>query len=114
MLLRRAAPHQVDDVDWDRIRFRTAGTGLMSVYRTLHLGDPLGFTREATAALIDGAASLDELLDRLGAGHDDASPGSSTGGAGATGATELTAITTDRPAAGWSIHQGGQNGHEIP
>ncbi len=114
MLLRRAEPHQVDDVDWDRIRFRTAGTGLTSVYRTLHLGDPLGFTRAATAALFDGTASLDDLLDRLGAGYDDASPGSLTGGAGATGATELTAITTGRPAEGWPIHKGGQNGHEIP
>ena len=69
---------------------------------------------DAGGGLIDGTASLDDLFDRLGAGYDDASPGSLTGGAGATGATELTAITTGRPAEGWPIHKGGQNGHEIP
>lgn len=71
MLLRRAGDG-IDDVDWDRIRFRSCGRSSDSahapLYRQLDLAAPLGLTRARVGALFENRAlSLDELLDLLGA-----------------------------------------------
>ena len=65
MLLRMAGPDIVHDVDWDLIKFRKPGRGYWPSYRTLHLADPLGFTRSVTEAAIEDAACLDDVLDAL-------------------------------------------------
>ena len=66
-LLLRIAGDRVEHVDWDVIRFRTGGSGYWPATRTLHLDDPLAFTRASVAGAIRGATSLDEVLDALGA-----------------------------------------------
>ena len=70
MLLRYAGPDAIEDVDWDTLRFRIAGTGYWPTYRSLDLGDPLRFTRAEAAPLFERAAGLDQLLDALEAGAD--------------------------------------------
>jgi hypothetical protein len=65
MLLRLAGRDGVEDVDWDLIRFRRRGRGPWPVTRTLHLDDPLGFTRAEVEPVIAAASSLDEVLDAL-------------------------------------------------
>jgi len=65
MLLRRAASDEVLSVDWDRICFRRDGRGCWPILRTVHLDDPLGFTRAAIGDLVEGSSSLDEILDGL-------------------------------------------------
>jgi len=65
MLLRLAGRDDVDDVDWDAIRFRRAGRGYWPVVRTLRLDDPLGFTRAAVEGVIQDASTLDDVLDAL-------------------------------------------------
>ncbi len=67
MLLRRAAPDQVQDVDWDRICFRQGGRGHWPTLHPVHMDDPLGFTRAAIGDVVDGARSLDEILDAFAA-----------------------------------------------
>jgi len=67
MLLRLAAAEQVQDVDWDRIRFRQGGRGYWPILRTVHMDDPLGFTRAAIGDVIRDAGSLDEVLRALAA-----------------------------------------------
>jgi len=64
--LLRIGAGQVQDVDWDRIRFRQGG-GYWPTLRTIALDDPLGFTRAAIEPVIEAAGSLDDVLDALGA-----------------------------------------------
>jgi proteasome accessory factor A len=77
MLLRLADPADVEAVDWDRITFRRSGHGYWPVRRTVHLDDPLGFAAADTEDLFSaaapqgGAATLDAVLDALGAGTPD-------------------------------------------
>lgn len=63
MLLRRAGADRVDDVDWDRVRVRSAHGG----YRTVDLPSPLDFGRAVTEDLFRRCGSLEEILDGLGA-----------------------------------------------
>jgi len=63
MLLRRAGADRVDDVDWDRVRIRSAHGG----YRTVDLPSPLDFGRAVTEDLFRRCGSLEEILDGLGA-----------------------------------------------
>jgi hypothetical protein len=67
MLLRRASHEgiEVDAVDWDRITFRMKGRNSWPVYRTLSLGDPLGFTEEAAKSLFDHNEHFADLIDGL-------------------------------------------------
>jgi Pup amidohydrolase len=67
MLLRWAGPDDVDDVDWDAIRFKTGYEHYRTIYRRLDLASPLGFTKEASERAFEDATTLDELLDLLGA-----------------------------------------------
>jgi hypothetical protein len=85
MLLRRAQAIQVDDVDWDCIRFRTTGPGFATSLRTIDLDDPLQFTRDATESILDRSGTLDSALDALAASHEDVSPTTVTSVAGTTG-----------------------------
>jgi proteasome accessory factor A len=104
MLLRRAEAHQVDDVDWDRIRFSLAAPGEMTSYRKLDLGNPLGFTRREMASLFTREASLGTILDTLGADHEEPRIGAMGTGYGGTGALRW-------PVSGWHFQEGG-NGRE--
>jgi proteasome accessory factor A len=67
MLLRLAGADRVEDVDWDRIRFREVGRGYWPMIRTVHMPDPFGFTKAALADVLDGAHSFDDVLQALGA-----------------------------------------------
>jgi len=64
MLLRRAA-EAVDDVDWDRIRFRFRGPRFWPVWREIVLDDPLGWTRQATEQAFAQSRELTELINAL-------------------------------------------------
>ena len=65
MLLRTAGRGVVHDVDWDRMAFRTLGSSYWPTVRTLHLPDPLGFTRAVVEPVIREAAGIDDILDAL-------------------------------------------------
>jgi proteasome accessory factor A len=66
MLLRKAGPEKVDDVDWDMIRLSEMDSGSRwPVNRTVDLADPLAFTRAETEKLFREDASLSEILDAL-------------------------------------------------
>lgn len=65
-LLSRAG-HAVDDVDWDRVRFKIGGPNGNPRYRVVDLPDPEGFARRDTERTFREARDLDELLARLGA-----------------------------------------------
>jgi proteasome accessory factor A len=65
--LLQTAPALIDGVGWDVVRVRLNGTRGWPVYRSVHLANPLAFTRTQTEAAFVQATSLDELLDRLDA-----------------------------------------------
>lgn len=62
-LLRIAGPDRIDHVDWDEVTFKLRN-GWPS-RRTVHLANPLGFTKEKVRFL--ETASLDDAMDVLGA-----------------------------------------------
>ena len=62
-LLRIAGPDRIDHVDWDEITFKLRN-GWPS-RRTVHLANPLGFTKEKVRFL--ETATLDDAMDVLGA-----------------------------------------------
>jgi len=66
-MLQRLGGRAVVDVDWDRVTIRSDDGASWPCLRTVHLDDPLRFTRAALAPLIDAADSLDDLLDVLDA-----------------------------------------------
>ena len=70
-MMLRMGGQAVHDVDWDRIKFRQTGRRYWPVVRTLHLANPLEFTRAATENAIRKATSLDEILDELEASEPD-------------------------------------------
>lgn len=65
-LLRRGG-HEVDDVDWDRVRFKTHDRDGNTRYRVVDLPDPAGFSREEMEPIFRDSLSLGEILGRLGA-----------------------------------------------
>ena len=67
MLLRRVGTDLTDDVNWDRVRVGS-GDGR---YRTVDLPNPLGHTKTSAARLFQVDVSINELLDALGAPHED-------------------------------------------
>ena len=77
MLLRRAGPDGIDDVDWDSIRFKTGHERYGTIYRTLELASPISFTKAASETAFEEAGTLDELLDMLGAARGDTRQGDS-------------------------------------
>jgi hypothetical protein len=64
MLLRRTEEDDIDEVDWDLLRVRRT-CGRWPVLRTLHLDDPLGFTRDQVEPILRAAPGLDHVLDAL-------------------------------------------------
>jgi hypothetical protein len=58
-------------VDWDSIRFKTGYERYRTAYRRLEMASPLAFTRAASERAFEDAATLDELLDLLGAAKKD-------------------------------------------
>jgi proteasome accessory factor A len=66
MLLRTARAEDIDDVDWDSIRFEGKRRDRSwSSTRTLELGNPLGFTKAECEPLFGKAKKLEHLLDAL-------------------------------------------------
>ena len=64
-LLRRADSEELDAIDWDSIRFRPGGSG-PGACRTLHMNNPLRFTRNECDDTCRRAQSLPDILDALG------------------------------------------------
>jgi proteasome accessory factor A len=86
-LLRWAGP-EISGMDWDYIDFRISAAGWWPRTRTLDLANPLGFTEQSAGSILQRMdATLDELLDELGAAAEEDS---------------LTAAANDqrRPASG--------------
>jgi len=67
-LLRTAPPDTVDHVDWDTITFKLNGKHRWPTYGTVHLANPLRFTKAHTEAVFRSAETFDDVLDILGAG----------------------------------------------
>ena len=64
-LLRCAGPDCLDDVDWDRVRFHVGRAGVWPGWRSVHLANPLGFTRADCESIFTHSHDLHEILDRL-------------------------------------------------
>ena len=74
-LLRWASP-EIAEIDWDYINFKTSTMGYWPSYRTLHLESPLSFTESAAEPIFGRMdATLDDLLDELGATPEESSYG---------------------------------------
>ena len=65
LLLRRADPASVVNVDWDSITFKIRGRHSWPTSRTVDLADPLSFTRAEVQPLADSEPNLEDLLDAL-------------------------------------------------
>jgi len=57
----------IDDVDWDRVRFKTHDRFGQPQFRVVHLPEPAGSSKSDTAVHFRKARTLEELLTRLGA-----------------------------------------------
>jgi proteasome accessory factor A len=68
-LLLRAQPDEVDEVDWDFVRFKLAGKTRRTVsrYLTVNLPNPLEWTRDQVTPRLAGAHSLMDALTALSA-----------------------------------------------
>ncbi len=62
-LLELAEPGEVVSVDWSWLRFRIRGRSYWPTYRSVHLADPLAFTRAETEPIFEAATSLENALD---------------------------------------------------
>lgn len=65
MLLRAAGADRVNNVDWDRITLRLAGTHGFAAYQTLWMQDPRRWTKAETEHLFRQCRSLGELVAGL-------------------------------------------------
>jgi len=70
-LLRRADSGELDAIDWDSVRFRPRQSRSYA-RRTVHMNNPLRFTREECEQAWRGTRSLSDLLDALGVEAEDA------------------------------------------
>ncbi|MEY2409050.1 MAG: Pup amidohydrolase, partial [Verrucomicrobiota bacterium] len=69
-LLALAGDGQIDDVDWDRIRFRLRSQGhWLSRFHTVRLPNPLGHTKAATSGLLPESGRLEDAIEALGGGQ---------------------------------------------
>jgi proteasome accessory factor A len=64
-LLREANPACLDDIDWDRIRFRFDAPDGWPRWRHVSLANPLGFTRRDCQTIFEESDSFARVLDRL-------------------------------------------------
>lgn len=65
MLLRAAGPQQVDNVDWDTMRFKVEGSRGWPSYPTVDLDHPLRFTKELAGPIFEQDLPLDEMLEAI-------------------------------------------------
>ena len=65
MLLRVAGAERINNIDWDRITFRLAGTHGFATYRVLWMPDPRRMTKCETSHLFRPGASLEEIVTSL-------------------------------------------------
>jgi proteasome accessory factor A len=65
MLLRRAGAADVDDVDWDSIRFKVGYERYRTKYRRFNMPSPLGFSKADSERHFESASDLGELIDAL-------------------------------------------------
>lgn len=65
MLLRWAGPADVDDVNWDSIRFKTGYERYRTIYRRFDMASPLDFSKATSERRFESAETLDELIDAL-------------------------------------------------
>jgi len=71
-LLGHADAGAIVDVDWDRVVVAGADGRGWPVFRTLHLSDPLRWSRQETEPLFEAASSVGEILDRFEDRHPEA------------------------------------------
>jgi len=78
-LLLKAQPDEVEEVDWDFVRFRLAGgrNGQARLF-TVNLSNPLDWTRDRVAPLLAGANSMADTMTALAA-EESAPPVATTG-----------------------------------
>jgi len=65
MLLRRAEPEEVINVDWDSITFRLRGRSYWPQYRRFELSDPLGLSRVEVQPIFGHCKDLESVLEAL-------------------------------------------------
>ncbi len=65
MLLRHARPEDVEEVDWDSIRFNIRRRSYWPIRRTLDFVHPLGHGKAAAEHCFRDAESFEEILDAL-------------------------------------------------
>jgi proteasome accessory factor A len=67
-LLALAGADDIDNVDWDSVRFRIKDdTHWLPRYRTVRLANPLGHTKAQTSPLLPETGRLEDVLDALDA-----------------------------------------------
>ncbi len=66
MLLRRASAAEIEQVDWDEMRFCVGDPYGEGTRHKVRLADPLRFTKTETESLFERADTLAELLESLG------------------------------------------------
>ncbi len=65
MLLRAAGAERINNIDWDRITFRMAGSHGFATYQTLWMQDPRRWTKRETEHLFQQDLPLTQLIDKL-------------------------------------------------
>src|ERR1041384_773713 len=65
MLLRWAGSAEVDDVDWDSIRFKMGYERYRTIYRRFNMPSPLAFSKANSQRHFETAPNLEELIDSL-------------------------------------------------
>ena len=65
MLLRVAGADRVNNMDWDRITVRLAGSHGLAAYQVIWMQDPRRWTRRDTEHLIRQDLSLEQLVAEL-------------------------------------------------
>ena len=65
-LLQLAEPDQVEQVDWDSVTFSLKGDQSWPSTSTVHMTNPLGFTRTACERVFQSSTTLEEVLEILG------------------------------------------------
>jgi proteasome accessory factor A len=111
-MLLRLGGEAVHDVDWDLIKFREVNRGHWPVMRTLHLANPLGFTRAASQRVIEKAASLGEILDALEASEPDIDAAPTLYDHASPHVWVPSPVTTLRLGSGQASGNGGGSGRE--
>ncbi len=65
MLLRVAGAERINNIDWDRITFRLAGSHGLATYQVLWMQDPRRLNKRETEHLFRQNLSLEELVEQI-------------------------------------------------